>query len=153
MFVRYKYAVTVPVPNDQVYGMWRIGDLRYVEAGMNKVKTPIYQIEMEEAVKTMHEFAVPAAAIAEDNFLSIAFYNSPALNRTTIIPEDLEILYKTGSFTENYIRGILMILPAVGISEYSGNCVIDVAVIPRGDPGMPCRFLCRFDKHVYCGCN
>ena len=110
IFVRYKYDVTVPPPNDQVFGMWRIGDLRQMETGSTRFVTPIYRMEMEEAVKTMHEFAVPAAAIAEDGFLSVAFFNSPALNRTTIIPENLEILYQTGTFTENYIRAVLMIL-------------------------------------------
>ncbi|MHC4551197.1 MAG: hypothetical protein ACYSUT_00310 [Planctomycetota bacterium] len=110
IFIRYKYAVTVPPPNEQVLGMWRIGDLRQFTNESQEIVTPVYRMEMEEATRTMHEFAVPAAAITEDGFLALGFFNNPAVNRTTIIPEELEILYKTGTYTENYIRVLLLMM-------------------------------------------
>jgi hypothetical protein len=89
--------------------MWRIGDLRQLKIG-GKVVTPIYNVERRAAVRTAQEFVIPADAIAEDGYLGLAFYNNPALNQTTIIPEDLKVLYRTGSFTENFFRAVLMVL-------------------------------------------
>lgn len=110
IFVRYKYQTSVPPPDDQVYGMWRVGDIRQYEAGTGMLTTPIYRVERQEAIRTMHEFPIPADAVSSDRYLAVAFFNSPAVNRTTIIPENIEILYKTGTFTGNYIRATLAIL-------------------------------------------
>ena len=109
IFIRYKYDVTIPPPNEQVLGMWRVGDLRQFR-GEGRIVTPVYPMEMEESVKSMHEFAVPAAAVSEDGYLAVGFFNSPAMNRTTIIPDELEIRYKTGTFTENYCRVLLLMM-------------------------------------------
>ncbi len=110
IFVRYKYETSAPTPDDQVYGMWRVGDIRQYEAGTGLLTTPIYSVERQEATKTMHEFPIPANAVSSDRYLAVAFFNNPAVNRTTIIPENVEILYKTGTFTGNYIRATLTIL-------------------------------------------
>ncbi len=109
LFVRYKLDVTITPPNEQVLGTWAVGDLRQYRAG-GEVKTPVYPWESYGPIKTKREFEVPASVIAEDGYLGVGFFNSPAANRTTIIPEDLEILYETGTFTGNYIRAILLIL-------------------------------------------
>ncbi|MHC5140108.1 MAG: ABC transporter permease [Planctomycetota bacterium] len=109
IFVRCQFRVTVPPPDETVFGMWRIGDLRQLKIG-GKVVTPIYNVERRAAVRTAQEFVIPADAIAEDGYLGLAFYNNPALNKTTIIPEDLKVLYRTGSFTENFFRAVLMVL-------------------------------------------
>ncbi|MHC5156184.1 MAG: ABC transporter permease [Planctomycetota bacterium] len=109
IFVRCQFRVTVPPPDETVFGMWRIGDLRQLKIG-GKVVTPIYNVERRAAVRTAQEFVIPADAIAEDGYLGLAFYNNPALNQTTIIPEDLKVLYRTGSFTENFFRAVLMVL-------------------------------------------
>ncbi|OQY06761.1 MAG: hypothetical protein B6I25_03285 [Planctomycetales bacterium 4572_13] len=109
LFVRYQYKVTVTPPDEKIYGMWKVGDLRQLKGGV-KVKTPIYDVDRAEAIRVTREFAIPVAAIADDGTLGIAFYNNPALNRTTIIPEEFEVLYQTGGFTENFVRAVLMIL-------------------------------------------
>ncbi len=109
LFVRCQYQVTVTPPDEKVFGMWRIGDLRQLRGGA-KLTTPIYNIERAGAIRVAQEFAIPANAIADDGYLGIAFYNNPSLNQTTIIPEELEVLYQTGGFTENFIRAALMIL-------------------------------------------
>jgi hypothetical protein len=108
-FVRYKYRATSTPPDDKVLGIWQVGDLRQLLGGA-KMKTPIFNYEQSEVVRTSHEFIVPASALADDGYLEIKFYNHPAYNQTTIILEELEILYQTGTFTENYIRSTLMIL-------------------------------------------
>jgi len=109
LFVRCQYQVTVTPPDEKVFGMWRIGDLRQLR-GDAKVKTPIYNVERAGAIGVAQEFAIGADAIADDGTLGIAFFNNPSLNQTTIIPEELEVLYQTGGFTENFIRAVLMIL-------------------------------------------
>lgn len=109
LFVRCQYKVTATPPDEKVFGMWRIGDLRQLRTG-TKLITPIYNVERVEAIRVALEFAIPADAIADDGYLGIAFYNNPSLNQTTIIPEDLEVLYQTGGFTENFLRAVLMIL-------------------------------------------
>ena len=110
IFIRYKYETSTPSPDGQVFGQWRIGDLRQFESETGEIETPVYRMERQEATRTTHEFPVPADALASDNYLALAFFNDSALNRTTVIPEDIEVLYRTGTFTENYIRAILLIL-------------------------------------------
>ncbi|MHC4288406.1 MAG: hypothetical protein ACYSSJ_08910, partial [Planctomycetota bacterium] len=109
LFVRCQYQVTATPPDEKVFGMWRIGDLRQLRGG-TKLETPIYNIERAGAIRVAQEFAIPANAIADDGYLGIAFFNNPSLNQTTIIPEDLEVLYQTGGFADNFIRAVLMIL-------------------------------------------
>jgi hypothetical protein len=109
LFVRSQYKVTTTPPDEKVFGMWRIGDLRQLKSGA-KLITPIYNVERAGAIRVAHEFAIPANAIADDGYLGIAFYNNPSLNQTTIIPEELEVLYQTGGFAGNFLRAVLMIL-------------------------------------------
>lgn len=122
IFVRYKFETTAALPDDMVYGLWRVGDLRQLDAGIQRPRTPIYYVERDETVRTFHEFAVPADAVADDGFLGVAFFNSPALNYTTVILEEVEVLFHSGDFTTNYIRALLMIyvrltfLAALGVS-------------------------------------
>ena len=59
--------------------------------------------------RTFHEFEVPADAVAEDGYLAVVFHND-FLNRTTVIPEEVEVLYRADSFTSNYVRVILLLL-------------------------------------------
>lgn len=122
IFVRYKLETAGVQPDDQVYGMWKIGDLRQLDAGVGQVKTPIYDALQDATVRTYHEFAVPADAVAEDGFLGVAFYNNPSLNYTTVIMDDVEVLFHSGTFSTNYLRALVMIyirltfLAALGVS-------------------------------------
>ena len=109
LFIRCQYKATSLAPDEKVFGMWRIGDLRQLRGGA-KLQTPIYNVERDGAIRVAQEFAIPADAIADDGYLGIAFFNNPSLNQTSIIPEDLEVLYQTGAFTENFFRAVLMIL-------------------------------------------
>ncbi|MCH7480840.1 MAG: hypothetical protein IIC79_05550, partial [Chloroflexi bacterium] len=70
---------------------------------------------------TFAEIEAPAAVIADDGYVAVVFYNTN-LNQTTVIPEDVELLFRAGSFTGNYIRAVLLIgvrlifLAALGVS-------------------------------------
>ena len=107
IFIRYKYQTSVEPADGQVFGQWRVGDLR--QHGPNEARTQIYGMDGQESTRTMHEFAVPADAVAADGYLAVRFFNNPSLNQTVIIPEDVEVLYRTGGFGANYIRTIVLV--------------------------------------------
>ena len=122
LFVRYKYEVSVEPPDYKVHGTWLIGDYRQIQYGMGDWESPVARIERTELIRQFHEFEVSADVIAPDGYLAVVFFNNPYLNQTTIIPEEVQTLLKTGSFTANYIRAVLLILvrliflAALGIS-------------------------------------
>jgi hypothetical protein len=111
LFIRFKYDVSVTPADEQVFGDWRIGDLRGFRTG-TPVDTPIYRIPRKDVIQKFREIEVPAAAVARDGYLGVGFFNPP-LNQTVVIfpPEDgLEVLYKADTFTANFVRGVLLIL-------------------------------------------
>ncbi len=108
LFVRYKFSVTTPPPDDQVHGLWYIGDNRQIELAVGEWKTPIWPIRRSDVIRTFAEIQAPAAVIADDGYVAVVFHNTD-LNQTTVIPEDVELLFRAGSFTGNYIRAVLLI--------------------------------------------
>jgi hypothetical protein len=68
-----------------------------------------------------HEFKVPVDAIADDGYISVMFDNYYD-NMGSVIVEEMEVLYKGGSFGGNFVRVNLMIfarlifLSVLGIS-------------------------------------
>jgi hypothetical protein len=86
-----------------------------MDTGIERLVTPIYYEERDETVLAYHEFAVPANAVSDDGYLGVAFFNSPALNNTTVVLEDVEVLYHSGSFETNYVRSLVMIYVAVDV--------------------------------------
>jgi hypothetical protein len=56
------------------------------------------------------EFEIPAAAVTQEGDLSVGFLNSPQLNFSTVVIQDMEVLYKVGTFTNNYCRALLLLL-------------------------------------------
>lgn len=110
VFIRYKLEASIDPPDGKIYGLWSVGDLRQLELGPGQLTTPIYNLQQDAATRTYFEFSVPADAVAQDGFMSVGFFNSPALNSTTVIPQELEVLYQAGTFTDNYARAVLLIL-------------------------------------------
>ncbi len=111
LFIRLKFNASQTTPDNQLYGVWYVGDYRQVQYAPEMAKTPIYAVPRKDVVKTVREFQVPADAVAADGYLAVVFYNEPANNSTIIFSEDegLEVLYKAGSFTNNYLRAVLVI--------------------------------------------
>jgi len=100
----------VTPPDEQVYGEWRIGDLRDIKYGM-EVKTPVWRATRKDPVRKFREIEVPGAAVADDGYLAVGFYN-PNLNDTVVlfpVEDGLEVLYKADSFEANYVRAALLI--------------------------------------------
>lgn len=111
LYISFKFDAS-QVPTDKLLnGVWYIGDYRQVQYGQEQMKTPIYAVPRKDVVKTNREFQIPASAVAADGYLAVVFYNEPENNTTIIFSEEdgLEVLYKAGSFSENYVRAVLVI--------------------------------------------
>jgi len=124
IFIRLKFDASQVPPDKNIYGVWYVGDYRQIKYGQENVKTPIYAVPRKEIVGTIHEFQVPADAVAADGYLAVVFYNEPMNNTTVIFPQEdgFEVLYKAGSFGSNFIRvafiifARLVFLAALGVS-------------------------------------
>ncbi|MEN6427175.1 MAG: ABC transporter permease subunit [Phycisphaerales bacterium] len=111
LFIRFKYDVSVTPPDEQVYGDWRIGDLRGLQTG-TPVDTPVWRVPRKDPVRKFREIEVPASAVAKDGYLAVGFMNPP-LNSTVVlfpVEDGLEVLYKADTFLGNYVRAALLIL-------------------------------------------
>jgi len=110
LFIRFKYDVSVNPPDSQVWGRWLAGDYQYFKYGTQS-KTPIYDEVHKHSIRDAHEIEIPAEVVPEHGHLAVAFINVP-LNGVAIIfpPDGLEVLYKADSFSNNFIRAVLLIL-------------------------------------------
>ena len=109
IFIRFKYDVSVDPPDLNIYSRWIAGDLRSLEKG-EKPKTRIFDSYLrKDIVRTAKEIKMPADVVGEDGYLEIAFQNV-YYNNTTVIPQEVEILYKSDMFTVNYFRAVGMIM-------------------------------------------
>ena len=121
LFVRFKYNVSITPPDEKVYGYWEIGDFRQLELGTGQWKTPLARVMRSDVTRTFVEIEVPSSVIADDNYVAVVFRNTNR-NQTTVIPEEVELLYRIDTFTSNYIRVVILIfvrlvyLAALGIS-------------------------------------
>jgi hypothetical protein len=112
LFIRFKYDVSVTPPDSQVWGRWLAGDYQYFKYGTQS-KTPIYDEVHKNSVRDFHEIEIPADVIPDDGHLAVAFMNDPRNSQQVAIifpPDGLEVLYKADSFTDNFIRAVLLIL-------------------------------------------
>ncbi len=111
LFVRFKYDVAVNPLDLQVFSHWEVGDNRQYQSDQ-PATTPIWQEDRSDAIRTATEFPVPATVIAEDGYLGVRFENVPMNTTTVIFPLDdgLEVMYQTGTFFNNYVRAVLLIL-------------------------------------------
>lgn len=111
LFVRFKYDVSVTPADEQVYGDWRIGDLRDIRSGVT-VNTLVWRDVRKDPVRKFREIEVPASVVADDGYLAVGFYNPP-LNETVVlfpVEDGLEVLYKADTFLGNFLRANLLIL-------------------------------------------
>jgi hypothetical protein len=108
-FVRYKLRVTGGDDYMQVKGTWFMGDQRRQEQlGPGVWDSQVYRIDTSDVVDMFREFEVSVDAIAEDGHLAVMF-NNLFVNDATVIPEDMEVLYKAGSFGANFAKVSLMV--------------------------------------------
>jgi len=110
IFIKFKYDVPVNPPDSQVWGRWFVGDYQFFKYGTQN-KTPIYDEMHKHSVRDFHEIEIPAEVVPENGHLAVAFRNEPVNSVAIIFPPDgLEVLYKADSFTNNFIRTVLLIL-------------------------------------------
>ena len=110
LFIQYEYEAATTTPDNKILGQWAVGDDRQVDKyAPGQWKTNIYPVTRREGVRIQYEFEVPADCVAEDGYVAVMFKN-PFENATTVIPQDVKLLYKTGSFNTNYIRVVLVLL-------------------------------------------
>jgi hypothetical protein len=110
LFVRFKYDVAVNPPDLQIYSRWLVGDVRQLRLA-GAIETPLYSMERKDLIRTFREFEVPAAAVAADGYLALAFLNVPLNDTVVIFPleDGLEVLYKADTFTANFFRAVLLV--------------------------------------------
>lgn len=110
LFIKFKYDVSGVSPSDlPVYGRWVIGDWQYIRYGVVG-ETPVYDRVLSHSIRTFHEIKVSAAVVPKDGHLAVGFLNVPMNNTVVIFSEDPDVLYKTDTFTANFIRAVLLIL-------------------------------------------
>ena len=110
LFIQFEYEVAVNPPGEKVVGQWAVGDDRQEkQGGSGDWKTNIYTVQRRDKTRTQYEFEVPADCVAEDGRVAVMFRN-PYENQTTVMPKDIKLLYRSGSFDGNYIRAVLLIL-------------------------------------------
>ena len=111
IFIRFKFNASQTPPDKNIYGVWYVGDYRQIKYGTSKMQAPIYTIPRKDVVGSLHEFEVPADAVAADGYLAVVFYNEPMNDTTVIFPveDGFEVLYKAGGFSSNFLRAVLII--------------------------------------------
>jgi hypothetical protein len=113
LFIRFKYDVSVTPPDEQVYGDWRVGDLRGIlKPNGPEVTTPVGRQIRKDPVRKLREMEVPASVVAKDGYLAVMYFNTRPNETVVIFPveDGLEVLYKADTFTANFIRATLLIL-------------------------------------------
>jgi ABC-type transport system involved in multi-copper enzyme maturation permease subunit len=119
LYVRFKFEVATPPEDDQIYSQWAVGDIRPLRQG-KQPNTRIYEEKRKDPVRMFREFVIPADAIAADGYVAIAFLNPP-INQTVVMfmeqgdnnknleSQSLAILFKAGTFRENFLRGVCVV--------------------------------------------
>lgn len=110
VFVRFKLDSSVAPPDGVIYGLWSVGNLPAYQRGDGSLTTPIYNVERNSPTRTSQEFFVPADAVTQDNYLGVGFVNNPNLNPSSVTIQELEVLYKVGTFGGNFVRAALLML-------------------------------------------
>jgi len=122
LYVRYKLRAIPQPAEDQAVANWRLGDFRTLDTGRLTSETRPYYVSRKDALSTTLEFAAPADVVAPDGYVALEFFNDPSQNYWSIIPSEVQLLYRSGTFTGNFWRVVAMILvrlvflAAVGVS-------------------------------------
>lgn len=110
LFIKFKYDASGISSSDlPVYGRWFVGDWQYIRYGVVG-ETPVYDRILSHSTRTYHEIEVSAEVVPKDGHLAVGFLNVPMNNTVIIFSEDPKVLYKTDTFTANFIRAALLIL-------------------------------------------
>lgn len=108
VYIRYKQNVSQNPRDDHMIGMWMFGPTDpTVHGGQGRLT--------RDAVRTVHEFPIPAEEISESGELFVA-YRNPVENSqlypiSVIFPleDGVELLYVAGGFEANFLRAMALI--------------------------------------------
>jgi hypothetical protein len=109
IFVQYKYEVASEPVSGKVASQWAVGDNRQEKLSPGERKTHVYSLEQNDKTRIQYEFGVPADCISADGHVAVMFRNPP-INGTTVMPEGIKLMYRSGTFGANYVRAVLVIL-------------------------------------------
>ncbi len=117
LYLRVKFNAASRSPSGTFHALWQIGVPE---------KTQFYRTElMSLAPDTFHEFVIPPNLFDENGVLTIVFANP---NNTTLLfplADGMEVLYREGGFTLNFIRGLgiifcwMALLCSIGLAAAS----------------------------------
>lgn len=115
MTIRARFDPPIPDLNERFMVFWEFGDL----ATKNQYRTNFVM-----PAETFVEFPIPANLVNEAGELHVRFSNTT--EKALLFPEDgLTVMYRTGGFAGNFIRGLgvifcwLALLAALGLTAAS----------------------------------
>ncbi len=116
IFIRVKNDVSVNTPDLKSFGQWSVGPQDPAVHGG-------YSFLTHDAIRTYHEYPVPAELASPEGDLYVYFRNPLENGRSTIIfPQGtgIQVLYTRGGFTPNYLRTVAMIYMRLGFLSLLG---------------------------------
>lgn len=109
IFVRFKYDVASGPLGVDIAATWLVGDYRQIQMGLAALQTPIHWEDRSDVIRTFYEFEVDRSVIADDGYLAVVFRNH-LTNQGTVVPEEVQVLFRKGGFGGNFLRAALLIL-------------------------------------------
>jgi hypothetical protein len=116
--LRIKFNAADKSPSGTFQGWWLIGEPR-------KDRPPVSLGPMSLAADTFHEFEIPPNQIDEKGILTVAFANRNDTALLFPLDEGMEVLFREGGFTLNFVRGLgiifcwMAVLAALGLASAS----------------------------------
>jgi ABC-type transport system involved in multi-copper enzyme maturation permease subunit len=110
IFLRYRLESSSDLPQGPVAGRWYLGRYEKDAAGV-RIASTILPIERSDAIRTIQEIPISASVVGETGSLSAVYLSSPGNAATTIFPPEKgpQILYRSGTFDGNYLRGVIVL--------------------------------------------
>lgn len=113
IFIRFKFEALQDTPDARIYSRWVVGEPHSVRTG-EAGKTPVYVNDFRHLPETFYELEIPSEVIPESGKLAVVFYNYPSNNTVVMFPKDgMEVLFKAGNFTSNFMKSIVLILSRI----------------------------------------
>jgi len=124
LFVRYKLRALPSPFQDEVFSQWRVGDFRRRDASGRLVTDhPPRFIARKDPLRTFVELKVPSSVVGDDGYVSVGYFNDPSVNTCTVITEEVQLLYRSGTFTGNFLRAVFMLFMRLVFLAAVGVCV------------------------------
>ncbi len=104
LFIRYKQEVSYTPDSMATDGIWQFGPEDPTLAGGA-------WYTRRDAIRTVHEFPIPASEVSADGDLYVTYRNPVSNNPVSVIyPPDtgIEVLYVAGGFEANFLRALLV---------------------------------------------